>query len=251
MTKGYFVIHRELFEKTIWVNSTAAQKVILLYLIGQANHDEKEWEWKGEKYNIKRGQLITSIDKIASGCGKDVKHQNVRTAIKRFQKLDFLTNESTKQGRLITILNYDEYQNLKNTPNKEANKDPTKTQQRANKELTPNNTLKELNTLNTHNTVEEKEDVFFEQLWVRYGRIGNKQKAKACWNKLSSAEKEAVNNSLDVYFEYLRVSGISKKHLTTYINPKSKEWTNDYIAMKEEYVKNNGSKKIENQIELF
>jgi hypothetical protein len=100
------------------------------------NHDAKEWEWKGEKFKILPGQTITSLENLATKAGVSI--QNVRSALKRFEKLEFLTNESTKTGRLITVLNWELYQEEFETPNKATNKDLTKTQQRPNKDLTTN-----------------------------------------------------------------------------------------------------------------
>lgn len=65
-----------------------------------ASHKEMEWEWKGEKFKIQPGQFITSLDKIVMKSGSGVTEQNVRTALKRFEKYEFLTNQSTKSGRL-------------------------------------------------------------------------------------------------------------------------------------------------------
>ena len=135
---GWIKIHRELFEHPIWKNSTAQQKVILIALIGMVNHEPSKWEWKGEEYEVKRGQTITSLDSICEECGKGVSTQNVRTALARFEKLGFLTNESTKTGRLITICNYCKWQDDETKTNKDDNKDLTKTSQRPNKDLTPN-----------------------------------------------------------------------------------------------------------------
>jgi hypothetical protein len=72
-------------------------------------------------------------------CGKGVSIQNIRSALKRFQKLHFLTNESTKTGRKLTICNYNSYQKQDSQANKATNSQVTKTQQRGNKEVTPNN----------------------------------------------------------------------------------------------------------------
>ena len=47
-----------------------------------------------------------------------------------------MTNVSTKSGRLITVVNWEIYQCDDVTTNKEPNKELTKSQQRANKELT-------------------------------------------------------------------------------------------------------------------
>jgi hypothetical protein len=134
---GYYYLWRELYSKPIWLNSTPQQKVVLITLLGMANFNGKEWEWKGEKYKAEKGQMVTSLESIAENCGKGISIQNVRTALVRFEKLEFLTNESTKTGRLITIANWEVYQAKEKEPNKEDNIDLTDDQQRPNKDLTP------------------------------------------------------------------------------------------------------------------
>jgi len=120
-----------------------------------ANHKKKEWEWKSEEFMCNPGQFITSLESIRKVAGKGINTQHVRTAIKRFEKLKFLTNQSTKSGRLITVLNWDSYQTLKSQPNKEPNKDLTKTSQRPNKDLTTNN-----NDNNDNNDNKGKEKIY-------------------------------------------------------------------------------------------
>lgn len=109
-TSGFIKIHRELAEKPIWENSTAEQKVILITLLLMANFGEKQWEWRGQQYHAKPGQFVTSLDNIAKSAGVGVSVKRVRTALKRFEKLEFLANQSTKTGRLITIVNWEVYQ---------------------------------------------------------------------------------------------------------------------------------------------
>lgn len=132
--------------KPIWLNSTPEQKTILITLLMSAHFAPSEWEWKGEKYEVQKGQFITSIDTIVKESGKGITPQNVRTALKRFEKLGFLTNESTKTGRLITILNWEVYQSKKKnqqTDEQTDNKELTDDQQTPNKELTPKEESKE------------------------------------------------------------------------------------------------------------
>ena len=131
MGNGWIALHRELMDKPIWLTSTPEQKVILITLLLMANHKENEWEWNGEKYKVKPGQFITSLPSIQKKCGKNISIQNIRTAIARFEKYEFLTSESTNKNRLITIGNWDFYQNEKK--NQQAN------QQAANRQLTANN----------------------------------------------------------------------------------------------------------------
>lgn len=135
---GWIKLHRQLLEKPIWKQSTPEQKVILITLLCMANHEPNEWEWECKKFVVRKGQFVTSLESIANESGKGITRQNVRTALKRFEKLEFLTNESTKTGRLITIVNWEIYQSYNEESNKETNKDLTNTQQRPNEDLTSN-----------------------------------------------------------------------------------------------------------------
>ncbi len=153
---GWIVLHRKLLDKPIWFESTAEQKVILITLLLMANHAEKEWEWQGQKYIAKPGQFVTSLSKIAEVCGEGISFQNVRTALKRFEKYGFLTNESTNKNRLITINNWAFYQNNPNDTNRQPNKQLTSNQQATNKQLTTNNNDKQINNV-TNNVVVDKQ----------------------------------------------------------------------------------------------
>lgn len=119
---GWVKLYRELVDKPIWRTSTPAQKSILVTILLMANHEPNEWEWNREKFSITKGQFVTSLQSIANKCGKGISVQNVRTAISRFSDLEFLTCESTKMGRIITICNWCRYQPDK----KEINKGPNK-----------------------------------------------------------------------------------------------------------------------------
>lgn len=147
--EGWIKLHRCLFSKAIWLQSTPEQKVILITLLGMANHSGREWEWKGKQFKAEPGMLVTSLESITSRCGKGISVQNVRSALTKFKKYEFLTEEVTKTGRLITILNWGIYQGADNSINKDTNnqvtndqqstnKEVTNSQQRGNKELTPN-----------------------------------------------------------------------------------------------------------------
>jgi len=130
---GYLKLHRDLYHKPIWLQSTPEQKVILMTLLAMAWFKPNEWEWKGHKFRTVEGQFVTSLESIANDSGKGISTQNVRTALKRFEKLDFLTNESTKQGRLVTIVNWGFYQSQEDKLTNELTVD----QQTPNKRLTP------------------------------------------------------------------------------------------------------------------
>ncbi len=131
---GWIKLYRQLMKKAIWKCSTPEQKVILITLLLMADHEGNEWEWQGKKYKTEPGQFITSLKSIAEEAGKGISIQNVRTSLNKFKKYEFLTYESTKTGRLITITNWTIYQSNKEKVTKELTND----QQSTNKELTTN-----------------------------------------------------------------------------------------------------------------
>ncbi len=117
-----------------------------------ANHKEREWEWMGKPYKAKPGQFVTSLESIRQKCGKGISLQNIRTAIKRFEKYEFLTNEVTKVNRLITIVNWEFYQDK----NSELTKKLTVNQQSVNNQLTTNNNDKQCNNETNNNITSKK-----------------------------------------------------------------------------------------------
>ena len=160
---GWIKLHRELLKKAIWKESSPEQKTILITILMLANHKEKEWEWKGEKYVAEPGQFVTSLDSIVEKCGKGVSIQNVRTALKRFEKYEFLTSEVTNKNRLITIVNWGFYQTDTEEANKQTNKQLTSNQQAANKQLTTNK--------NDKNDKNDKKDIYAKFDFAEYVRI--------------------------------------------------------------------------------
>ena len=138
MNTGWLKLYRKLLDSPLYRSLNSKWRDVMVVVLLSVNHEEKEWEWQGEIYKCKPGQTITSLDSILGKCARDVTMQNVRTAIKKLEKWDFLTNKSTKTGRLITVVKWDKYQPRDPLANKDANKELTKSQQRANKELTPN-----------------------------------------------------------------------------------------------------------------
>jgi len=134
---GYIHLWRRLLKKPIWLKSTPEQRSVLITILLMANFYENEWEWKGEKFQVTPGQFITSLESIRKHAGQGISTQNVRSSLKRFEKLEFLTNKSTKQGRLISIINWGDYQSsvdaAQQSTQQRPNKEATKTQHLSNK----------------------------------------------------------------------------------------------------------------------
>jgi len=155
--QGWIKLHRELMDKPIWSESSPEQKTILITLLMMASHTEKEWEWKGEKYAIQPGQFITSLPSIVQKSGEGISIQNVRTALARFKKYDFLTDEPTNKNRLITIVNWGFYQESDDEANRQTNRQLTGSQQATNRQLTAIKNVK--NDKNEKNVKKKEEKI--------------------------------------------------------------------------------------------
>lgn len=151
---GWIKLYRKTIKSDMYKSLNSKQRDVMMTLLMMVNHKENEWEWNGQIFKTKPGQVVTSIAKIKENCASDVSLQSVRTALLKLEKWGFLTNESTKTGRLITIVNWGVYQDGEDQTNKENNKELTKHQQRTNKELTTNK-----NDKNDKNVKNDKEEV--------------------------------------------------------------------------------------------
>lgn len=212
---GYLKLHRALVEKPIWKQSTPEHKAILIQLLIMADFMPSEWEYQGVKYKTEPGQFVTSLQSIADECGKGISVQNVRSALARFERLGFLTNQSTKVNRLITIVNWGLYQAREEKTNKETNnvtnKEVTKNQQRGNKEVTTNEEVKKLRSKEVKNNTTQQND--FSDVFTAYqqniemvppqmtiNKIGDDFDAYGKDVMMKAIEKSAFNGNHDYKF---------------------------------------------------
>ena len=122
MAKGWIAIHREIQEHWIWQDPEKLRAWIDLLLM--ANHEKAEIGLREGMVVVKRGQLITSIGKLAERWkwSKD----RVRRFLKVLSDTNMITRVSDTHKTTITIVNYDKFQD-KPTTNKTSNKTSSKT----------------------------------------------------------------------------------------------------------------------------
>lgn len=105
MLEGGFVkIHRSLLSWEWYHNKNTCR--LFLHLILTVNYEDKKWQGK----IIKRGQRVTSLSKLASET--DMTVREVRTALKNLKTTGEVTSESTSNYSIITIKNYDKFQDV-------------------------------------------------------------------------------------------------------------------------------------------
>ena len=142
---GYVKISRKVFSSKTFSGLNAIQKLITIYLILMANHQDNKWWDNHEKkfITIKRGSFITSVDSIKKKINdRLITTQKIRTLLETLKNMQFLTNETTSRYTHITIVKYDLYQDGESYINKPNAKAVTKQQQSGNKAVTTNNNVK-------------------------------------------------------------------------------------------------------------
>lgn len=114
--KGFIKIYRK-FIKWEWY-SNKITKEVFIHLLLKAN-------WKAGKfegYDIPRGSLVTSRAKLAKELLTS--EQQIRTALKHLKSTGEITIKATNKFTIITIVNYEMYQQN----NQEENHQPTNNQ---------------------------------------------------------------------------------------------------------------------------
>lgn len=170
---GFIKLYRKIQKSSMYRSLNSKQRDVMIQCLLLANHAGKEWEWGGEIYQCAPGQFITSLESLRNACAKDVKIQSIRTALLKLEKWHFLTNKSTKRGSLITIVNWASYQSITNQPTKKS----TDNQQRANKELTTNKNVENVENEKNNKTFPQKNN-FAEESEEEYYLTRKKRKLK-------------------------------------------------------------------------
>lgn len=127
--EGWVKLFRKLIEWEWYKDKNV--KILFLHLLLTANYEDKEW--KGEI--IKKGQLVTSRDKLSKELG--LSDQELRTALKKLKSTGEISIKSTNKYTIITIENWDKFQEKK-----QVDEQPTNNQQ--NNQQTTNNSANEL-----------------------------------------------------------------------------------------------------------
>lgn len=98
----FIKLDRNIMRWRWWSNHNTL--IVFLVLLLKANYKEADFEG----LTIQRGQLVTSLPSLANYC--NLSTQSVRTSLKHLALTGEITDKKYPRYRIITILNYDRYQ---------------------------------------------------------------------------------------------------------------------------------------------
>lgn len=102
MAQGWICLHRQLLEWE-WYDDINACRLFIHCLL-RANHKDKNWKGR----DIKRGQFWTSLETLSQETG--LSHKQVRGAFLKLEKTGEVASKGQARGRMVTVLNYESYQ---------------------------------------------------------------------------------------------------------------------------------------------
>jgi DnaD/phage-associated family protein len=119
---GFIVINKKIL-KWEWYQDTNTVR-LFLHLLLIANWEDKRWQG----IEIKRGQLVTGRKSLAKSTG--LSEQQIRTSLNKLISTNEITKTTTNKYTVITINNYNKYQDYNRQNNQQiTNNQPTNNQQ--------------------------------------------------------------------------------------------------------------------------
>ncbi len=119
------MLHRKLLDHPVFKNPKALQLWLALLLLAQ--HSESRFEWNGRFQTLKAGQLLTGRKKLSELTG--IKPSTIVNILKMLESEQQINQQKTTKYTIITIVNWDKYQNKTTNEQQADNKLTTDCQQ--------------------------------------------------------------------------------------------------------------------------
>lgn len=120
-----------------------------IHLLFKANYKDNFVIYRDEKLKIKRGQFVTSRDKLSQETG--IQESKIERILKYFETEQQIEQQNLHAFRLITVLNYNEHQRSEQLHEHEMNSERTASEQ-------PVNTTNKENKDNKENKKKENKN---------------------------------------------------------------------------------------------
>lgn len=202
MNNGYIKLYRKTLENPI-VNKDNDYFKVWIYLLLNATHKNMKVLFGNTTIELKPGQLVTGRERLAKECNiSESKIERIIKALKNEQQIEQQTNS---KGRLITILNWGEYQENEQQIEQQVNNNRTTSEQQVN----TNNNVK--NDNNVRNNIKEKINKK-----EKYGEFENVLLTDEEYHKL---EESNLLTYIDTLSNYIASKGKRyKSHYATILN---------------------------------
>ena len=204
---GWVKIHRALIDSEVFVKPEYLK--VWIWCLLKANHKNKYTDWKIGKntttLKVNRGQFIfgrnTASDELL------MNGSLVYRVIQWLSEKNMIRIQPNSHYSLITIINYDTYQNDEEKTEQPSNRQRTAIEQAANTN----------NNINNSNNVNNDNKLPFQKFWNQYGKKVDTKKCQKKWDSFSLNVQKEILESLPDYIESTPNKKFRKNPLT-YLN---------------------------------
>lgn len=182
MHRGFITLHRKFLDFE-WYQDGNTMRVFIHCLI-KANFQNKKWHG----IEIERGSFLTSIDTLKNELKLTCK--KVRTSLTKLEKSENLAIKTTNRYSVISVCNYDTYQDKINDNGKQKGKQRANKGQTEGKQRATTNTLNNVNHVNNENKKKElsKDEIKLNEL-LKHEYFNNSEFSEL-WDEFCKSKKE-------------------------------------------------------------
>lgn len=141
---GWISLHRKLLDNPV-VCKDPEHIAVWIYLLLNATHSGYDTLFDGTRIKLKPGQLLTGRKSISSKL--KISESKVQRILKTFEIEQQIEQQTTTRNRLISILNWNQYQQSEQVIEQQLNNKRTTTEQ----QLNTNNNVNKGNNVNNVN----------------------------------------------------------------------------------------------------
>lgn len=220
--EGFIYLHRKLLNWE-WFDDNITFKVFVTCLL-LANYKDKKWRG----HIVPRGSFVTSLDNFCKIL--KISKMQLRSCLKKLEKSECITRNTTHNFTMINLCNYDDYQNLEtakeHTKQHKNNTGLTQKEHKINTRVTPTN-----NDNNTNN--DNKKTVFYKTCFDEYLKINVIQH-----KELTKVMKDAIDKARKKFSEEEILTAIKRYGIM--FNDKSDTFTTYKWTLKELLMRDKG-----------
>jgi predicted transcriptional regulator len=168
---SYIKLHRCILDSAVFDDAEVLR--LWIYILCNANYEDKDCIINGKVFHLKRGQMPAGRQKIALALG--INDSKVQRSLKILENLGCITKEVNSKFSVITIENYGKFQgdsekvNSKTTANTSAKQQQSEQQNNTPKEI--NNNINNNINISPYNPPLQGDDENAEK--NAYGEYGN------------------------------------------------------------------------------
>lgn len=228
--EGWIKIHRKILENPI-ISKDSDYLAVWIYLLVNATHKEIPALFKGKKITLKEGQLITGRKSISSKL--KISESKIYRIINEFKSEQQIEQQTSNKSSLITILNWNRYQQTEQQIETQMNNKWTTSEQQVNTNKNVKNDKNVKNNIISASEEASSADTAKANRKHKYGKYKNVL--------LKDEELQTLKENYQNWEELI-------KYLDEYIEMKGYKAKSHYLCIKKwvvDAVKRNQPKKQE------